>query len=113
VPVDPEKIFVDALDFSKMEGDVVRLKDIYNVSLGRESAYAGDDVVAGMPKIQWVSEPKVESRVIMPDGSAVRGFSDQGVGEIESGSIVQFVRFGFCRLDARDGPVAFFRYAHS
>jgi glutamyl-tRNA synthetase len=113
VPVDPNRIYVDAVDFDKLEGSTVRLKDLYNVKLGREATYEGEEVVQGMPKIQWVSGPNVESRITMPDGCLVQGFSDPGVGELDLGAIVQFIRFGFCRLDGRDGPVHTFRYAHA
>ncbi|MBU7004597.1 MAG: glutamate--tRNA ligase [Theionarchaea archaeon] len=113
VPADPERIYVDAVDFDKLEGDTVRLKDLFNVTLEREATYKGEEVAQGRPKIQWVSEPKIESRVIMPDGCSVRGFADPGVGDLDLGEIVQFIRFGFCRLDFRDGPIYTFRYAHA
>ena len=113
VPVDPSRICVDAGDFESMAGRTVRLKDLYNVVLWENATYAGEDVVQEMPKIQWVSEPRVESDIVMPDGSMIHGLSDPGVGELEVGSVLQFIRFGFCRLDARDGELSTFRYAHS
>jgi len=110
VPVDTDTIYVDGSDFRDMGGQVVRLKDLFNVKLERQAPYAGDELVSSMPKIQWVSEPNVRARVIMPDGSSVQGLADPSVGDLERGSVLQFVRFGFCRLDSNKD--ATFRFAH-
>ncbi len=112
IKVNTEVIYVSRDDFEKFRGKVVRLKDLFNIRLGETSTYAGADLVQSMPKIHWVSEPSLKTQVMMPDGRLVSGLSDPGVGELSVGSLVQFVRFGFCRLDSwRDGT-AFFRYAH-
>ena len=68
VSVDPDKIYVDSGDFRILEGKTIRLKDLFNVVLRSDAAYEGEKVLQGIPKIQWVSEPKVDTRVIMPDG---------------------------------------------
>ena len=113
LPVDPDRIYVDSGDFERLEGKTVRLKELYNVVLRGDAAFEGEEVLQSMPKIQWVSEPKVDTRIIMPDGGVAEGFSDQGVIDLDVGSVVQFIRFGFCRLDSWVGSEATFRYAHS
>ncbi len=112
VPVDPEQIWVDREDFQRLEGERVRLKDLYNVVLATDSTYAGSELAASIQKIQWVSSSGVKTRVVMPDGSAVEGLADPGVAGIEAGAVIQFVRFGFCRLDHWEGEIAVFRFTH-
>jgi glutamyl-tRNA synthetase len=103
VPVVPGSIHVDGRDFAKNRGKVVRLKDLYNVLLDRDAEYRGSELSSSMSKIQWVSGCARRASVIMPDGCT---------GSLSQGDLVQFVRFGFCRLDSRDGDQATFRFAH-
>ncbi len=112
VPVDPGSIYIDGSDFEEMEGSVVRLKELYNVELESEAPYRGDDLVSEMAKIQWVSNPNLPAKVIMPDGSVLMGLADPGIRDLRPGSVIQFVRFGFCRLDSREGEEHLFRFAH-
>jgi len=38
-------------------------------------------------------------QVVMPDGSEVRGFAEPAVAGLKADDVVQFERFGFCRID--------------
>ena len=113
VPVNSCAIHLDREDFRRLKGREVRLKELYNVLLAKHVEYAGDDLSPSMAKIQWVSEPNVRAQIVMPDGFRVDGLADPGAETLRVGTIVQFVRFGFCRLDSRKGSVLIFRYAHS
>jgi len=112
IPLSPDSIYVESSDLGRLRGRVVRLKELYNVRLDVRSTYVGKKLSPSMPKIQWVSEPNLSVEVIMPDGSRLRGLGDPGIGDLQIGSVVQFVRFGFCRLDSRRGDTWVFRYAH-
>jgi glutamyl-tRNA synthetase len=111
--------FVPGADLKGMKkGSVFRLMDLYNVELtssgARPSArYAGDEVGPGSKKLQWVAEPHVEVRVLVPGPlfleedvfnkeslKSVKGFAEESVSELKVGDVVQFPRFGFCRLDS-------------
>ncbi|MEM2885453.1 MAG: glutamate--tRNA ligase [Thermoproteota archaeon] len=101
------------------EGGVIRLKDLYNVALeevGGETVrakYLGRELVEGVPKLQWVTEDNVAADVLVPgplfvgesfnEGSLTRisGLAESSVSSLSVGEIVQFERFGFCRLDAK------------
>jgi glutamyl-tRNA synthetase len=92
--------------------------DLYNVKLTSAGGkavgeYAGDEVIQDSRKFQWVTPAHEEVQVTVPDvlfldGDAynkdslkeVYGFAEKYASELEVGSIVQFPRFGFARLDS-------------
>ena len=101
------------------ESKLFRLMDLYNLKLlekdtgGARAAYAGDELIQETRKLQWVTRDSRPVKVLVPgilfddagnfdpgslgevQGTAEASFSDQPLGEI-----VQFPRFGFCRLDS-------------
>jgi glutamyl-tRNA synthetase len=100
-------------------GSMVRLIEGYNVEIiyrGEstiQAKYAGEEKVQEMPKLQWVSEggefpmkvkipgPLLINDEFNPDSlGLVEGVAESAVRQIEIGEIVQFVRFGFCRIDS-------------
>ena len=62
-------------------------------------------------KIQWVSDFS-ECKIFMPNGEFKEGYADSGIKNIKVGEIVQFERFGFCRLDKKDKKGYEFWFAH-
>ena len=100
------------------EGTVFRLMDLYNVELTSTGAnpvarYAGDEIIPGSRKFQWVTPSHSDVTVLVPDVlfleedvfnkdslREVTGFVEPAVSSLKIGDIVQFPRFGFCRLDA-------------
>ena len=99
------------------EGSVFRLMDLYNVKLAStgthpSAKYAGDELLPDSRKFQWVTDAHEEVEVLVPgvlflDGDVfnkeslkrVKGFAEESVSTLKLGDIVQFPRFGFCRLD--------------
>ena len=99
-------------------GTAFRLMDLYNVELtsaGAEPAgkYAGDDILPNSRKFQWVTDQHSEAKVLVPDVlfidegvfnkdslKEVSGYVEPSVSTLKTGDIVQFPRFGFCRLDS-------------
>ena len=113
------EFFVAAGDVRSLkDGSVFRLMDLYNVQLvasGKNfrATYLGDDIIPNSRKFQWVTPEHAEAKVTVPDvlflegdvfnnGSlkVVSGFAEISVSDLKSGDIVQFPRFGFCRLDS-------------
>jgi glutamyl-tRNA synthetase len=94
-----------------------RLLELYNVSVEEISekqitaTYIGQELKEGIPKFQWVTEDNVEFKVLIPDIlfkdgefnheslKEVRGLAEAEAANLKVGDIVQFVRFGFCRID--------------
>jgi glutamyl-tRNA synthetase len=111
--------FVPSEDLAAMErGTTFRLMDLYNVKLtsgGRspEAKYAGDELLPDTKKVQWVTQSHFAVNVVAPgllyndDGEfnkeslkEFKGFAEESVSGLGVGDIVQFPRFGFCRLDS-------------
>lgn len=109
--------YISRQDVENIEKDeIFRLKDLYDVELlekGEElqARYAGNEKVS--KKVQWVSDDKVECVVLVPkdllkDGEYdpesldfVKGFCESNCSKLNEGDMLQFERFGFCRLDEK------------
>ena len=89
--------FVDNKDFDAYKGLEVRLKDLCNIKLGNISDFTGVDLKA-VPKIQWVPAKHLSVRVIMPRGE-IKGYAETNLSKVKPGTIVQFERFGFVRIE--------------
>jgi glutamyl-tRNA synthetase len=72
----------------------------------------GDYLEHDMPKIQWVAvEDALPYSIVIPRALYIEenyntnsletceGFAESYVSALERGTIIQFVRFGFCRID--------------
>lgn len=105
------------------EGELFRLKDLYNVRKKEGSwVYAGDELIKDSDKVQWVTPDAVEVVVVRCDPLVVDGelnmkselrreeaLAEPSVKELGVGDMVQFERYGFCR---KDGDAEFI-YSHA
>jgi glutamyl-tRNA synthetase len=99
-------------------GDEIRLIELHNIKVtGVDSRLitaevGGDEIRRSMPKIQWIAKNDiVEYKVLIPKALYVgeeyntnsleiaRGFAESFVSGLKPDARVQFVRFGFCRID--------------
>ncbi|MCJ7450571.1 MAG: glutamate--tRNA ligase [Candidatus Nanohaloarchaeota archaeon QJJ-9] len=105
IEVEPEegktKILIEEDDYD--EGKELRLKDLFNVRLEDGKAeivnesleYALDN---DLDIVQWLPEnDKKECHILMPDGKEKKGYCESNIEEKDQ--VVQFIRFGFCRID--------------
>jgi len=102
-----DRVFVCKDDVEQLQaGSHIRLKDLYNVEITSvaplQARYIGDEV-ANLKKdrmkiIHWAPVDGIPVKVLSPDGEF------KGIGEkmisTELDKIVQFERFGFCRIDS-------------
>lgn len=113
------RFFVPKADLMAMKkGTAFRLMELYNVGLTSAGAepkarYAGDELAREMKKLQWVTSGGVEVKVFEPHllfneegvfnkdslGEA-NGLAEASFESMKPGDIVQFPRFGFCRVDS-------------
>lgn len=109
-------------DAEKLEkGAIFRLKDLYNVKVKEKNntiygEFAGEKIIEGVDKIQWVSHEYIEMEVMVPsflfkndelnEKSLIKieGYAEKNVEEVKHGQIVQFERFGFVRIE-RNGKL--------
>lgn len=92
---------VDKEDFEKFRGKVIRLKDLCDIVLDKNSKIVNIEYKEGkdLPKIQWVPYNfKIKTRVVMPD-RIINGYGELNLKNLKRGDIIQLERFGFCRVE--------------
>jgi glutamyl-tRNA synthetase len=100
IPVEAD-VCISPKDKTFSIGDLVRLKDLYNVRIVSkeplEAEYASQEIVKGTKIIHWTPPDGPLVQVLTPSGI------DLGVGEAgienELDNVVQFERYGFVRVD--------------
>jgi len=111
--------FVPRSDLMTMKkGATFRLMELYDVELTSAGAepkarYAGEELVREMKKFQWVTSEGVEVKVLEPgllfneEGTfnkdslgEAKGLAEAAFASLKPGEIIQFPRFGFCRVDS-------------
>ncbi|MEM1578178.1 MAG: glutamate--tRNA ligase [Archaeoglobaceae archaeon] len=99
-------VYVSAEDFEKLRGEVVRLKDFCNIILDKKAKFVGYEL-AGAKKgrniIHWLPKSFAISCRVLGDQNW-EGFVEKDV-EREVGKVVQFERFGFCKIEKADKEV--------
>ncbi len=111
----PVRVFVVSDEWNSLEdGKLIRLKDLCNVEKnGDEGTYKGNDVSVikrGAKIIHWCPENSLPGEVRMPDGTVLKGVVEPLAGE-SAGTVVQFERFGFCKIYREAGKIVGY-FAH-
>ena len=104
-----DKIYVEKNDFEKLKGKEVRLLHLCNIILDKKAKVTSTEVKA-IPKIHWVSEENVKVKVVMDDASEKEGIAEPDFSREKVDSLVQFERFGFCRVDSTKPRVCYFTH---
>ena len=111
------------------EGDEVRLIELYNIQIkeivkqnGKVASIiataGGDEIRQSMPKIQWIAKNDiVDFKVMIPKELYIgeeyntksleiaKGGAESFAAALAPGTCVQFVRFGFCRIDGNNTAI--------
>jgi glutamyl-tRNA synthetase len=116
VSADPELLLARSDTANLKPGDMVRLKDLYNVRITcaepLSGEYAGNDIAVirqGAKIVHWAPLDGVPTRVLGPDGE-YHGIAEPGIKN-ELNNVVQFERFAFVRIDTINGVVLAY-YTH-
>ncbi len=114
----------DAGEIAKLKGTpLIRLMDCLNFKKS-SYGYVFDSVeyekyrMGGSKIIHWLpadDKSLIKAKVLMPDGTFSKGVAEAAAAELKIGEIVQFARFGFCRLEQKsDTPRELsFIYCHN
>lgn len=115
-----KKIFLansDAINLK--EGETIRLKDLCNIQIvkiekTRIVAKTKEDEQVEK-KVQWVSENSEKCRILVPKDllnengefdpkslEIIEGRCEESVLEVEKSQVIQFERFGFCKMDNKE-----------
>jgi len=101
-------VYISGDDLPLMQvGAVIRLKDLGNVKVTApgKADYVGNDravLKTGAKIVHWLGAEHEDFRVQMPDGLWREGFVEPEALD-RQGEVVQFERFGFTRIDGREG----------
>jgi len=103
-----DKFYIEEEDYSKIkDGELIRLMDCLNfVKKGKKIVIDSLDYAnfkeKGKMIVHWLPEDDfVKASVLMPDKTLIKGYAEKGIESLKEGDIVQFERFGFCRLDSK------------
>jgi glutamyl-tRNA synthetase len=110
IKVDTNEIYISKEDYEKLKGKKVRLIGLFNITLDKKSKFVNNEIVQEMPKIQWISKENIPVKIVMNDGSLKEGIAEPDVAKLKVDDIIQFMRFGFVRLD--DKRVMKFYFTH-
>jgi len=101
MPLDKKAVYLSREDWKRFQGKTVRLKNLFNVRLrDRTAIYTGDELLQAMPKLQWVSRPNVEVRLLMPDRK-LAALGEQALRTLKRGQLLQMERLGYGRIDKK------------
>jgi glutamyl-tRNA synthetase len=99
----------------------IRLIGLFNIRIIRltnsqvDAEFIGETIseMKDVPMIQWVpAEENVPAQVVMPDTMIKKGVAEVGVRLLRVGSVIQFVRFGFGRVDSNQDNGLSVYFAH-
>jgi len=90
-------------------GKKIRLMDLANIEfIGKTKAREiGGEMLPR--KVQWLPEGE-ECFIRMPDGKTLQGICDPEAAGLDQGTVIQFMRVGFVRLDSKNPLVFFFSH---
>ena len=122
--------YVQKTDIEKLDAEeIFRLKGLFNVKIVEKNKkkilgeYAGEKLIPDSLKIQWVTDDFIEMTVFVPHPlfiddkynenslEKINGFAEKAVNDLKTGEIIQFERFGFVRIENKNGKITGF-YTH-
>ena len=115
-----DKFYVSEKDFMEFkDGKLYRLMDCLNFkkiknkfifdSLEYEKYKdKGDKIIHWLP----IEKNLEKVEILMPDKKIAKGLAEKGVLDLKEEDIVQFARFGFCRLDKKEKAKLLFWFTH-
>jgi|SRR3989344_371788 len=89
--------FVEKSDFLSCRGQEVRLMGLCNIKLAEKSKFTGTELKA-VPKMHWLPSKFIKANIIMQE-KTIKGIVETSIKKEKPGAIIQFERFGFCRLE--------------
>jgi len=115
-----DKFYVTEKDFREFkDGKLIRLMDCLNFSKKKNDFVfdsleyekykkSGDKIIHWLP----VQKDLAKVEVLMPNKEIKKGLAEPLVKNLKIGDVVQFTRFGFCRLDKKEKDKLMFWYTH-
>lgn len=111
---------IEKNDFEQIEdGSLYRFMDCINFRRkDNEFLFVSEEVEdykkQGKKIMHWlpIKDDLIPAQVMMPDKKVISGRIERSAINIKIGDVVQFERFGFCRLDKIEKEKRYFYYSH-
>ena len=94
---------MDCLNFKKQKN-----KFIFDSLEYEKYKQKGDRIIHWLP----VQKDLVKAEILMPNKEIKKGLAEPMVKNLKIDEVIQFARFGFCRLDKKDKSKMMFWYTH-
>lgn len=114
-----ENFILSKKDLEKIkENELVRLMDCINImKKGKKIIFVSlkyeEFKGEGEKIINWLpAENNIKIGVLMPDKKIMKGIAEENIKSLKEGEIIQFERFGFCRLNKKEKNKLTFWFAH-
>ncbi|MBU0496375.1 MAG: glutamate--tRNA ligase [Candidatus Thermoplasmatota archaeon] len=109
--------YIPAEDVKDLKvGEIFRLKDLYNIKLVSTTPnviceFMSYDLISDSRKIQWCTQDHVPLKLFIPhllfhgeefnpdSLEEINGFAEEALKQVSLGSVIQFERVGFVRID--------------
>ncbi|MBN2067659.1 MAG: glutamate--tRNA ligase [Candidatus Diapherotrites archaeon] len=111
------KLVVDKKQFENFkEGEVVRLRQLFNVKINKIdplqvfAEFIGEGKI-NKPIVNWFKQGK-DIEIVMDDAGKVLGLADERIEERKEGQYVQLDGLGFCIVDEKQEGKVLLRFAH-
>lgn len=112
--------YIDKHDTLELKPEkIIRLMDLMNIKI---EVFSEKEIIAdfeskeykqGSKIIHWVdSKEHVPVEILMADAELWKGLAEKAIEELQEGASVQFIRFGYARLEKK-GKTLKFRFTHS
>ncbi len=111
IPLNHSRIYISKEDQKAFSGKFIRLKGLYNITLGKKPRFSDDLLIKEMPKIQWVSEPNVKVRIVNKEGM-LEGLGEPELANTKPNELIQMERIGFGRIDSNNRKEIVIYFAH-
>ncbi len=115
-----EEFIIENTDYDRFkEGEMLRLMDCVNFKKnGSEFKFdsveyenfrgKGNIIIHWLPKVKDL----VTVEILMPDKTVVKGIAEPTLKNVKIGDVIQFERYGFCRLDSIKADKYRFWFTH-
>ena len=116
-----EDFIITKDDYSSLkEGKLSRLMDCLNYTKeGDKFTFDSLDYETykeqGCSIIHWLPNDEdqlIDTEILMPDKTTIKGKAEKNLEMLKTGDVIQFERFGFCRLDSIEDGLYKFWFTH-
>jgi glutamyl-tRNA synthetase len=116
-----DEFFVSGKDFESLSDGVFRFIELFNFEFDKTAGsakYLDEDVSTFKEKGKGMfhylpASNNLDAEVLMPDKEVVKGLCEASVKNVKVGDVIQFERFGFCRLDNITNNKYYFWFTHA